>query len=306
MCGLFGAIGFGWNEGVIRALTWANQERGTDSLGFFDSSGKMIKCAETPSDALRKENISKWLDASCNGSEKMARKASWFIAGHTRLATRGSVNRQNSHPFRYGRIIGSHNGMIDAPKGYVVDSQHLFDALHKSRGDYNAAWADITGYWAVTWYDDNAFYLQVHNGDLTLARKGVVWYYSSAWSHLESCIGPADEVITLKEGETIKFTLENGAIVKADADKFVSSAPDYWVKKYGCSNTNDWEDEYYGGTGRSFRRHGGRGKGSWYENHEYTSVTPAGSSTTTVKDYDADWRSAWEDYCTESEHSKVS
>jgi hypothetical protein len=290
VCGLFGAIGLGWSEGVIRALAWANQERGTDSIGFFDSTGKMIKCAETPSDALAKANISTWLDASCEGSEKLNRNPSWFIAGHTRLATRGKVNRQNSHPFRYGRIIGSHNGMIDAPSGYVVDSQHLFDSLHKAGGDYNAAWAEITGYWAVTWFDDHAFYVQVHNGDLTLAKRGDVWYYSSAWSHLASCIGPVAETITLKEGQTLKFTLEGGVVVMTEIDKFVSSAPDYWTRKYGCSNAYDVNYTHY-------PKHGKSSKGSWYESH--------GSDATTseVREYDKEWRDAWAEYATESEHS---
>jgi hypothetical protein len=272
---------------------WANQERGTDSLGFFDSTGKMIKCAETPSEALCKDNISTWLNASCNGSKKLDRPASWFIAGHTRLATRGKVNRQNSHPFRYGRIIGSHNGMVDAPKGYVVDSQHLFDTLHRQNGDYNTAWAEITGYWAVTWFDDSAFYMQVHNGDLTVARKGDVWYYSSSWSHLKSCIGDAEEIITLKEGQTLKFTLdETGAIQKTEATHFNSAAPDYWVKKYGCSNAADWDDGY------TSRRHGRSNKG-YFESSVNT------TSNRAIKDYDSEWRQAWEEYCTESEHSVI-
>lgn len=287
MCGLFGAIGFNWSEGVIRALAWANQERGTDSTGFFDSSGKMIKCAETASDALAKVNISTWLDASCHGSIK--HDASWFIAGHTRLATRGKVNRQNSHPFRYGRIIGSHNGMIDAPKGYVVDSQHLFDSLHKANGDYNAAWVDITGYWAVTWFDDHAFYLQVHNGDLTLAQRDGVYYYSSAWSHLASCIGPVEESITLAEGQTLRFALEDGVVTLSDVEKFVSSAPDYWVRKYGCSNAHDYT------TTSSYPRHGSSNKGTWTESND--------KPETGIREYDKEWRDAWSEYATESEHS---
>jgi len=223
----------------------------------------------------------------------MGRNASWFIAGHTRLATRGKVNRQNSHPFRYGRIIGSHNGMIDAPKGYVVDSQHLFDTLHKSKGDYNTAWSSITGYWAVTWFDDHAFYMQVHNGDLTVARKGNVWYYSSSWAHLHSCIGDADEAITLKEGQTLKFTVdETGNIVKEELAKFVSSAPDYWIKKYGCSNAYDWDDN---DRWEGARRHG-RSSKAWTETNK-----PA----TQPRDYDAEWRQAWEEYCTDSEHAKI-
>jgi len=303
-CGIFGSVGKNWNLGTLRALALANRERGTDSLGFFDSSGKMIKCADDPSDALRKENITNWLSASAYGNAKLGRPTpSWFIGGHTRLATRGKVNRQNSHPFRYGRIIGSHNGMIDAPTGYTVDSQYLFDALNKAGGDYNKAWAKVTGYWGISWFDDKAFWLQVHNGDLTVCPVGDgLWYYSSSWAHLETCIGYHKDSITLKEGQTLKFSVgPTGAVVMEEAAKFESEAPEYWAKRYGCSNAEDWT-KYIdaGGKTRYIQKHHGRMEKAYTE--------PVGSaicSTTAIRDYDADWRSAWEDYCGESEHNKL-
>lgn len=305
ICGIFGAIGKNWNLGTLRALAIANRERGTDSLGFFDSSGKMIKCADDPSTALRKENITNWLQASAFGSAKLGRPIpSWFIAGHTRLATRGKVNRQNSHPFRYGRIIGAHNGMIDAPTGYAVDSQYLFDALNKSEGDYNKAWAKVTGYWGISWFDDKALWLQVHNGDLTVCSDGPgLWYYSSSWTHLETCIGYHKGSITLKEGQTLKFSEgPTGAIVMEEATKFESAAPEYWAKRYGCSNAYENWDKHTSTDGKSYytpKQHGRMSKAYT----EGTSDSLLGS--TAVRDYDSEWRDAWESYCGESEHDKV-
>lgn len=300
MCGIFGAIGTNWNLGNVKALAWANRERGTDSIGFFDSTGKMVKCAADPSEALRKENVTNWLNASKNGNEK--RDRAWFVAGHTRYATRGKVNRQNSHPFRYGSIIGAHNGMIDAPNGYVVDSQMLFDTLNKANGDYQAAWGEITGYWGVSWFDGESFYLQVHNGDLSIACDDEgTYYYSSAWSHLESVVGHTDNFVTLKEGETMKFSLvlgENGEpeVVMEMVTSFVSAAPDYWTRKYGCSNTNNWKRKgYY--------------QGMYEDDYDSTGTTTytitKKADKTEPRDYDEDWRDAWESYATESEHSKI-
>jgi glucosamine 6-phosphate synthetase-like amidotransferase/phosphosugar isomerase protein len=120
ICGIFGAVaqpGKKINLGIVAALAWANRERGTDSLGYFDSSGRMTKRATDPATAMRDEKLQKWL--------KNSQDSAWFIAGHTRFATRGSVNRRNSHPFRYGRIIGSHNGMVGAPGKFKVDSEFL-------------------------------------------------------------------------------------------------------------------------------------------------------------------------------------
>jgi hypothetical protein len=298
MCGIFGAIGTNWNLGNVKALAWANRERGTDSIGFFDSTGKMVKCAADPSEALRKENVTNWLSASHKGGEKHAK--AWFVAGHTRYATRGKVNRQNSHPFRYGSIIGAHNGMVDAPNGYVVDSQMLFDLLNKANGDYQSAWAEITGYWGVSWFDGESFYLQVHNGDLSIAcAEDGTFYYSSAWSHLESVVGHTTEFVTLAEGETMKFTLVDGAIVMEKVASFVSSAQDYWTRKYGCSNTNNWKRKSYYGS-----YEGGTYEHDDYESTGSTSYTKT-SKKAEEKDYDADWREAWDMYATESEHSKI-
>jgi hypothetical protein len=309
LCGIFGAIGTNWNLGNVKALAWANRERGTDSIGFFDSTGKMVKCAADPSEALRKENITNWLNASKVGNEK--RERAWFIAGHTRYATRGKVNRQNSHPFRYGNIIGSHNGMVDAPNGYVVDSQMLFDLLDKANGDYQTAWGDITGYWGVSWFDGESFYLQVHNGDLSIACDDEgTYYYSSAWSHLESVVGHTANFVTLKEGETMKFTLvlnEAGEpeVAMEMVKEFASSTPDYWTRKYGCSNTNNWKRKgYYQGEYDACEY---TGTTSYYGKSDKADYADYADKTekSEPRDYDEDWRDAWESYATESEHSKA-
>ena len=275
MCGIFGAIGANWNQGTIRALAIMNRERGTDSLGFFDSSGRMIKAGCDPENALAQANITTWLNESENGGEK--HPISWFIAGHTRQATRGKVNRQNSHPFRYGNIIGCHNGMVDAPKTYTVDSQYLIDTLNKAGGDYNAAWANISGYWGVAWFDGEAFYLQVHNGEIAVGQKDGCYYYSSSKSHLAACIGANDTIVNLKEGQTLKFTKS----IMEEATPFVSNMGTTWVRK-----SYNWDYGY------TYKKHG-RSK-VYYEKD---------SVDTSVKDYDATWRTAWEEYSTQSEHS---
>jgi hypothetical protein len=242
----------------------------------------MIKAGVDPDEALAQENISRWLNVSERGDEK--RPASWFVAGHTRQATRGKVNRQNSHPFRYGRIIGCHNGMIDAPQGYAVDSQYLFDSLNKANGDYNTAWGSIGGYWGVAWFDDQSFYLQVHNGELSigLAADGC-WYYSSSKAHLAACIGYNANIRTLEDGETLRFTPKDGVVVMEEDDKFVSTATGHYIRKYNYTDRTDWE--------------------AYYKASNNTRQT--GYEDDTPRDYDAGWRDAWEEYLTPSEHSRT-
>jgi hypothetical protein len=280
LCGIYGCIGQGWNLGILRALVLANEARGTDSVGFFDSTGKMIKAAVTPSDGLRQKNISAWLERS--------EETTWFCAGHTRLATRGAVNRRNSHPFRYGRIIGAHNGIVDAPDGYAVDSQYLFDTLSKAKGDYNAAWGDVVGYWGISWFDGEAFYLQVHNGELHFCEYRGVYYYSSSAKHLESCVGHNGTITQIAEGETYRFV---PGLPVEKVETFVSTAPEYWGKKYGCSNATGWTQKYGKYTTTSYTE-----KSSWTDDEEYATAAAG------VRPYDEEWREAWAAYSGDSEH----
>ena len=201
MCGIFGAIGKRINPGTIRALAIINRERGTDSLGFFSNTGKFVKRADDPVVCLADDDFADFIDKSCCKG--------WFLAGHTRAATAGAVTNNNAHPFRFGRIIGCHNGIVSAPKSYSVDSEFLFDSLNKAGGDYNTAFADIAGYWALSWFDGESFYLQSHKNEVAIGRDAYgVWYYSSDWKHLEACARIVDNFTLLGHGDTIRFTIK--------------------------------------------------------------------------------------------------
>ena len=256
----------------------------------------MTKRAGDPQKVLLDAKVSKWLKAS--------RDSSWFIAGHTRFATRGKVNRRNSHPFRYGRIIGSHNGMCDAPNKFQVDSEYLFWALNKKRGDYNKALDGIGGYWGLSWFDGEDFYLMSHNGELAVVEVDGVWYYSSSWKHLDACTG--GDCHTFGEGEVWKFNADGLVGSSADSDSgvkpFVSTG-----SKWGfySSNGRSGNTYYNGGTVGTTclrnRKSGGRGgagrkaAGQWWENEDQTEG--AASESNVVRDYDQEWAEAWGTYC---------
>lgn len=198
MCGIFGAIapmGQRIDNGNIRALAIANKARGNDGLGFFDSSGKMAKTKREALSGLNNNRVRDFL----------AHRQRWFLAGHTRAATWGSVSTKNAHPFRYGGVVGCHNGCVGAPKKYNVDSEYLFDLLDKSGGDYQNALANVSGYWALTWFNGDAFYMQAHSNSFALAvGDDGVWYYSSEEKHLSAATG-LRSVHTVSDGETLRF-----------------------------------------------------------------------------------------------------
>lgn len=193
MCGLFGGIG-NPDQTAIRALAIANQERGEDSLGFFRSDGATCKSAGTPLDLLQRKAFNKFL-----------KRPGWFVAGHTRYKTRGAVTSHNAHPFKYGPIIGSHNGCVTAPQRFNVDSEFLFYRLAACENDYQAAFHDVSGYWGLTWMDGTAFYMQAHDNEIAWARFGDTVYYSSDQKHLRAVFGPCNPSI-LKNGATLRFT----------------------------------------------------------------------------------------------------
>jgi hypothetical protein len=201
MCGIFGAIGTKFSRGTIRALALINRQRGEDSLGFFDSLGRIIKRADDPVKLLGNDKFDAFLSNASKGA--------WFIGGHTRFATYGKVTNKNSHPFKYGSIIGAHNGMVDVPtdRDYNVDSEYLFDQLFRHKGNYQTALADVDGYWGLSWTDGKYFYLQAHNHYLSLGRGPAgIWYYSSDYSHLLAAVGKLSNAVTLRDGDTVRFT----------------------------------------------------------------------------------------------------
>ena len=221
MCGIFGGIGRQLNPGIIRALALINRERGTDSLGFFANSGKFIKRAGDPLECLGDDDFADFIEKSC--------KKGWFLAGHTRFATRGKVTTRNAHPFRFGRIVGCHNGVVTLPakSRYPVDSEYLFDSLNKANGDYQTAFGEIVGYWALSWFDGCSFYLQAHGGEVSIGCDAFGnWYYSSDWHHLEACTGPLCKTATISNGGTIRFGIKSREYEILPA--FVSTVPSVW------------------------------------------------------------------------------
>lgn len=232
MCGIFGAIGAP-NNALLRSLAIVNRERGTHSLGFFASNGKMCKNAGDPLRLLREEPFGGFLETAC--------KKCWFVAGHTRLATRGKKTKKNAHPYRYGRILGAHNGCVTAPKEYAVDSMYLFDLLREHGGDYQKALADVRGYWSLTWFDGRNLFIATHDNSVALARWGSSWYYSSDESHLRAALGVRPYRV-LSDGDVVRFDLKSGGPV--DCEPFRSSVVEPIYRDPRTDGKTDGKTEY--------------------------------------------------------------
>lgn len=210
MCGLFGAVGRNINPQVIRTLAILNEERGRNATGFFTNDGSYFKDNEQSTVFLRNKDVTKWIEKSCGSC--------YAICGHTRNSTRGGNTVKNAHPFVYGEagyeVILSHNGIVDAPNDYPVDSMYACDLLAKAKpGDYQGALGDLTGWYALTWLDrrNGHIYFLNWKSSLAFTKVGDAYYYSSNHLHLQTALGTSHCGVTSDKGEIWCF---NGRKIK--------------------------------------------------------------------------------------------
>lgn len=202
MCGIFGAVGRNFDPHIVRHLATLNKDRGSSSTGFFNSEGRVVKDSQSSTSFLMDEEPTKFINR--------AAEKSWALIGHTRAPTRGAVNKKNAHPFSYGDIVGVHNGVIDAPAEYDVDSMYIFDQLSKHNPEeYQEALKDVGGTYVVAWFDDRTGNICILNWQGTIhfcpVNKSLL-YISSDQSHLRTALGcPYGQIKSLDKGEVIRF-----------------------------------------------------------------------------------------------------
>jgi len=158
MCGIFGVAKNAGRQSdfhidkireVLTNLAEESSVRGTDSTGLAIISKD-------------KQEIYK----SLYGSDELIMLPLWeqikkevnrdtsIVMGHVRFATTGTISIRNAHPFKIGKVIGAHNGVIfnhhslasKFNKVIEVDSEGIFasinnmeikDALEKIDGDFS-------------------------------------------------------------------------------------------------------------------------------------------------------------------------
>lgn len=279
--------------GTMRALTLANRERGKESLGFFDSTGSIFKKGNDPIDVLATGECTEWLDRAENES--------WFTVGHTRFSTRGRVCDDNSHPFKYGSVIGAHNGIIDAPNSYTVDSQYAIDLLNQHNSNYQTALEAEYGYWTLAWYDDRVgeLFISMHHNTCGLAKHRDRWYFSSDPDHLAAVLGTRETII-LKEGGTVSFDRSGRMKWRKN---FASNHSGHYKKDRRTSGGTTWK--YSSGSGSSTSYNRGNGYTGFQTGGQQTSSTSTNGAIGItdpdgkVRDYDEEFRAIWAEYAAE-------
>ncbi len=206
MCGLVGCAGkiLHKEEKAFKILLYLDTLRGEDSTGIAyiknaEDEGTVIKLPVPAPDFINTLYYDKF--------DKAVKRV---IIGHNRAATKGAVNKINSHPFEFDNIIGAHNGTLryDATLkgGFPVDSQNLFHALDTQSPE--EVIPEITGAWALTWWDRrNKTVNFLRNSERTLyycfdKDKTCLFWASEEWM-LEVALKRADieteDIFLMKE-----------------------------------------------------------------------------------------------------------
>lgn len=156
MCGLVGAAGdlLGPDVKAFNALLYFDYVRGQHSTGVgwvsgYTAASDIVKAATDPLGLM----ALKAYDTNINAAKSV-------LMGHNRHATKGSINRVNSHPFQHGGILGAHNGTLDMwclkdlsdKTDGETDSEQLIASIAELGGDIKSALALVSGAWALTIY----------------------------------------------------------------------------------------------------------------------------------------------------------
>lgn len=202
-CGIFGFSGKNpVDETKLRWLAYENKVRGSHSTGVYTVGSDKEKTKKLYKDSIASDKAILVKDFND------AIKGATSVVGHTRLATVGIVNKENSHPFIYEKgfiesltqngnghpltetVVGVHNGfVVDIMakkfnlKPFTVDSQLIFAMLARWGGDYSILsqieGAITTAYMVPEKYPDIIHLYRRTARELHMARTKEGIYFSS-------------------------------------------------------------------------------------------------------------------------------
>ena len=241
MCGIVGMIsknqnGFFKNEvDGFHQLLWADQLRGTNGTGVFFDTGKEKTMVHIIKDALPASQF--LYDKEYDKIDTTLIKSSRFIIGHNRAATKGSVTKANTHPFRERNITLVHNGTLLTHKELgdkEVDSHAIAESMSKI--GYKETIKKIDGAFALVWFDTK-------EGTLNLCRN----------SQRPLSIVETKDCYIISSEATLGEWIADRNNMKWVATHDVTPLTLY---RFNINNTNVWEEEKV----EAYKWTGGRSK----------------------------------------------
>lgn len=269
MCGIYGwsfvksaGISDAKRGAMAASLGILNEERGRESWGAYVYDGS------TPSVRRLALGASEVTGHAELGSRRL-------VFGHTRQSTHGKVDVANCHPFKAGKILLAHNGVIsnheelnkDHKRDCTCDSMHLAHHLNEGK-DFK----EIRGYGSIEWVEDDkpgvVYLCRMRSGSLSVAmlyHKGV--QVGSAWSsdkeHLRTalCIAGIDYKFydTPVEGQVHYIDPKDGILYYEPGRLLTLGEPKYdaakWVTSMGGSKYSSVPGYNVGGSKSVYSDH---------------------------------------------------
>lgn len=153
MCGIVGFLG-GFNKArfqMVEDMLEMDIVRGRDSTGVAFINNKdvtVVKDIKLPTELM--------VDPAY---VEAARRQRHCYIGHNRAATRGSVTKDNAHPFQVGKITLVHNGTLNTTwqmpnrLAYDTDSECIANAINSF--GIKETWRALNGAATLVWWDND-------------------------------------------------------------------------------------------------------------------------------------------------------
>ena len=247
MCGIVGCAGLlsipAMN--VFQDLLIMDQLRGFDSTGVCIVNREKVygtlKGVVSPANLLASETY-----------QNMVKTPTLVAMGHNRAATKGTIIKDNAHPFTHGHIVGMHNGtatsvtsLLDHTK-FTVDSDNIF--YHISKLGIKDLWTKYYGAATLAWWDDKEKVVKlIRNYQrplyLGISTDNCVVYWASEKPMLECALARRNQKVndiievTTNNIYTIKFNEAHHPIVETEVcPAYVERS--FWDRGTYCDD--DW------------------------------------------------------------------
>lgn len=248
------------NLQVLRRLVTTAIEkastRNSDGFGLYDRQGNIYKSGDEM-DYEHMEDIEKIFQDSK------------YVVLHLRMATDGSVCKENSHPFQHESYRLSHNGVTTPPEEYEedrADSYHLLRDIHRrDTGDTVQAIKDTMSETSGS----VSIFLKNDKDQLYYFRKRKSFTFgylpevnevvgATKERRLETAFSGVENLNFFEDAPMTKKDPEEGVIYKID-DNGIHHTGDFKLgRRYNTSNSSSKSSKGWRSNRRDSRR--GRGK----------------------------------------------